>query len=718
MTKIKSKIILLVTTILLSSVFIFSGCGVSSGGNNGDGSESGPSNPLHTHSFVNVVNDKYLVSPANCTRPAVYYRSCACGEKDSVTFESGEPTGHNFVVKAGLEPTCINSGYTEYEECLKCGYIKDYEDIELLWHDYVDGVCTRCHNVKSTSTDLKYFNFTLIDNKGTQLEIDDEYEISLKDEYKNELADEVPDEIVIPSTFNYDYKMGKVTYIAESGFANHKIKEITIPNSVTTIGPSAFAYTGLNSTITIPSGAKFSGGGIFYNSGFKSIILQDDLDGIPSYCFYNCRYLSSITIPNSVNSIDDNAFSGCKKLKNIIIPDSVEWVYEKAFDNCDPELYDEKDGVLYVDSWAVGVKDKTTLDDVIIKDGTVGLCSNLFYVKDDENLQEPITKCSITSVELPSSVKYIGHYAFSNCIYLNRIQGGFGIIRFDEYSFKNCVSLTSLTLYNNVASVNTQAFYGCKKLSSLSILSGKVAIDGSAFAYCPISNISVNPNSLHYCVEEGCLIDDGNGVIIIGNKTGKIPEVCSHILSFENGNRELWKIGDYAFAGRVTFDSVIIPDYITTIGKYAFADCKNLETIILPATGTNKHKIDEYSFMGCVRLKTVNFTDAISYIGYGAFSNTGFVSLDLTNLCHLKLINISALVFSDCKNLEEITIAAEQNNLQAFMFNGCDKLTKINYLGTIEQWNNIIKTANWDYGTPDYIVHCVDGEVAKEVTNN
>lgn len=639
MTKIKSKIILLVTTILLSSVFIFSGCGVSSGGNNGGGSESNPSNPLHTHSFVNVVNDKYLVSPANCTRPAVYYRSCACGEKDSVTFESGEPTGHNFVVKAGLEPTCINSGYTEYEECSKCGYIRDYEDIELLWHDYVDGVCTRCHNVKSTSTDLKYFNFTLIDNKGTPLEHDDEYEISLKYEYKNELANEVPDEIVIPS----NYKMGKVTYIAESGFANHKIKEITIPNSVTTIGPSAFAYAGLNSTITIPSGVRFSGGGIFYNSGFKSIILQDDLDSIPSYCFYNCRYLSSITIPNSVNSIDDNAFSGCKKLKNIIIPDSVEWVFEKAFDNCDPELYDEKDGVLYVDSWAVGVKDKTALGDVAIKDGTVGLCSNLFYVKDDEYSQEPIAKCSITSVELPSSVKYIGHYAFSNCIYLNRIQGGFGIIRFDEYSFKNCVSLTSLTLYNNVASVNTQAFYGCKKLSSLSILSGKVAIDGSAFAYCPISNISVNPNSLHYCVEEGCLIDDGNGVIIIGNKTGKIPEVCSHILSFENGNRELWKIGDYAFAGRVTFDSVIIPDYITTIGKYAFADCKNLE---------------------------------------------------------------------------EVTITAGQNNLQAFMFNGCDKLTKINYLGTIEQWNNIIKTGNWDYGTPDYIVHCVDGGISKEATNN
>lgn len=595
---------------------------------------------MHTHSFLNVVNDKYLVSPANCTRPAVYYRSCACGEKDYVTFESGEPTGHNFVVKAGLEPTCINSGYTEYEECSRCGYIKDYKDIDFLWHDYVDGVCTRCNHVKSTSTtDLKYFNFTLIDNKGTPLEHDDEYEISLKYEYKNELANEVPDEIVIPS----NYKMGKVTYIAESGFANHKIKEITIPNSVTTIGPSAFAYTGLNSTITIPSGVRFSGGGIFYNSGFKSIILQDDLDSIPSYCFYNCRYLSSITIPNSVNSIDDNAFSGCKKLKNIIIPDSVEWVFEKAFDNCDPELYDEKDGVLYVDSWAVGVKDKTTLGDVAIKDGTVGLCSNLFYVKDDEYSQEPIAKCSITSVELPSSVKYIGHYAFANCIYLTQINGGFGIIRFDEYSFKNCVSLTSLTLYNNVASVNTQAFYGCKKLSNLSILSEKVAIDGSAFAYCPISNISVNPNSLHYCVEEGCLIDDGNGVIIIGNKTGKIPEVCSHILSFENGNRELWKIGDYAFAGRVTFDSVIIPDYITTIGKYAFADCKNLE---------------------------------------------------------------------------EITIAAEQNNLQAFMFNGCDKLTKINYLGTIEQWNNIIKTANWDYGTPDYIVHCVDGEVAKEVTNN
>ncbi len=52
----------------------------------------------HTHSYtLQVAESKYLKSAATCTKPAVYYYSCKCGEfTKSKTFESGEALGHKW----------------------------------------------------------------------------------------------------------------------------------------------------------------------------------------------------------------------------------------------------------------------------------------------------------------------------------------------------------------------------------------------------------------------------------------------------------------------------------------------------------------------------------------------------------------------------------------------------------------------------------------------
>lgn len=75
-------------------------------------------------------------------------------------------------------------------------------------------------------------------------------------------------EIVIPST----YCKLTVTKILGSGFGSHDLMKITIPDSVTTIGGTAFIQ---------------------------------------------CYNLRSITIPNSVTSIGSGAFSGCRSLTDI-----------------------------------------------------------------------------------------------------------------------------------------------------------------------------------------------------------------------------------------------------------------------------------------------------------------------------------------------------------------------------------------------------------------
>ena len=70
----------------------------------------------HEHKYVNKnVADKYLKSAANCTNPAVYYFSCACGDVGTQTFEYGTALGHNFVAgNVTTQPTCTIRGRRTY----------------------------------------------------------------------------------------------------------------------------------------------------------------------------------------------------------------------------------------------------------------------------------------------------------------------------------------------------------------------------------------------------------------------------------------------------------------------------------------------------------------------------------------------------------------------------------------------------------------------------
>lgn len=78
----------------------------------------------HTHVFDREVADaKYLVSEATCIAKAAYYKSCACGEKGTETFEYGEYAAHTLVKTDRVEPTCIENGTEAYYTCSHCDKI-------------------------------------------------------------------------------------------------------------------------------------------------------------------------------------------------------------------------------------------------------------------------------------------------------------------------------------------------------------------------------------------------------------------------------------------------------------------------------------------------------------------------------------------------------------------------------------------------------------------
>ena len=101
------------------------------------------------------------------------------------------------------------------------------------------------------------------------------------------------------------FNKNKTTLIA----CRAKKTNYTIPNSVTTIEDSAFAFCESLTNINIPNSVTIIG-----NNAFEW-----------------CYSLTSINIPNSVTTIGDCAFYGCKSLTSINIPNGVTTIGNSAF---------------------------------------------------------------------------------------------------------------------------------------------------------------------------------------------------------------------------------------------------------------------------------------------------------------------------------------------------------------------------------------------------
>jgi len=91
-----------------------------------------------------------------------------------------------------------------------------------------------------------------------------------------------------------------------------EIKDLVIPNTVTSISNTAFRdCTGLTS-VYIPNSITSFGNYVFQNcTGLTSVTIENGLASIVLGTFSGCTGLTTMTIPNSVTSIGNCAFQGC-----------------------------------------------------------------------------------------------------------------------------------------------------------------------------------------------------------------------------------------------------------------------------------------------------------------------------------------------------------------------------------------------------------------------
>ena len=114
-----------------------------------------------------------------------------------------------------------------------------------------------------------------------------------------------------------------------------EIKDLLIPNSVTSIGGGAFYGCSALTSVTIGNSVTSIGDSAFDGcSGLTSVTIGNSVTSIGKRAFNDCSCLIMVTIGDSVTSIGDSAFYGCSGLTSVTIPNSVERIEDYAFANC------------------------------------------------------------------------------------------------------------------------------------------------------------------------------------------------------------------------------------------------------------------------------------------------------------------------------------------------------------------------------------------------
>ena len=133
-----------------------------------------------------------------------------------------------------------------------------------------------------------------------------------------------------------------VVNICDEVFYNSALTSITIPKSVTNIEASPFAHCPDLQTIIVDAGNKVYDSRNNCNaivetstntliSGCKNTVIPNSIKSIGASAFKGCSSLTSITIPNSVTSIGGWAFGKCYNLTSFTIPESVTSIGDYAF---------------------------------------------------------------------------------------------------------------------------------------------------------------------------------------------------------------------------------------------------------------------------------------------------------------------------------------------------------------------------------------------------
>ena len=482
-----------------------------------------------------------------------------------------------------------------------------------------------------------------------------------------------------------------VTSISGSAFSGcTSLTEIVIPDSVTSIGESAFSGCTSLSKVKLSNNMTIIEESTFYGcTSLAEIVIPDSVTRIGGSAFSGCTSLSKVDLPKNLTTIESYTFSDCTSLKEIIIPDSVTEIWWRAFSGC------------------------TSLSKVKLSKNLTGIDSDVF------------SGCtSLAEIVIPDSVTSIGRSAFKGCTSLSKVDLPKKLTTIEAYTFSGCSSLESIVIPEGVTAIGTwleyektyysSSFSGCKSLKEIIIPDSVTAIGDSAFYGCTSLakvKLSNNLTKIEAKTFSGCT---SLKEIVIPDSVTEIRGMC-----YSSGYD-----GDYdggAFSGCTSLAEIDIPDSVTSIGGSAFSNCISLESITI---GSGVESLDDEWIASCRRLE--NITVSPENKTYSSVDGVLF-NKDKSELSAYPIGNkrssytipdgvekIGKKAFYGCRYIESLTIPVSVAEIEASALGNCYDIRAVYYLGTREQWKEVVIGAD-NYMFALVNVRCADDSQCRHV---
>ena len=407
-----------------------------------------------------------------------------------------------------------------------------------------------------------------------------------------------------------------VTAIGNRAFSNSKLESVTLPDTLTYIGQSAFAECKNLTSVRIPdSVTQIDFGAFTHCLNLEDVQLSSQLAYIGRSAFENCEKLECVEIPDTVSEIGFAAFMDCASLSSVTYPVNLQKTGSHIFADC-PALKEIEvpEGVTYLPD---DVFNGSTLQ-------TVKLPSTLVTIGD-----QAFFECAnLSAIELPNSVTTIGYRSFEKCTGLETVKLSEQLLSIGQSAFHNCINLNSIELPDSLTNIGYAAFQNCTALSSVKYPLGLESAS-TIFTGCTALK--------HIEVPEGVTALPADVFSDSSLETVKLPST-------------LVTIGNSAFKICRDLVSIEIPDSVTSIGRDAFADCGNLQNLKL---SQQLLYIGQSAFGDCRKLESVEIPDSVTNIGYSAFQYcTALSSVKYP----LGLQSAGGAIFAGCTSLKHIEV--------------------------------------------------------------
>ena len=225
----------------------------------------------------------------------------------------------------------------------------------------------------------------------------------------------------------------------------------TIPPDTEHIGDFAFVGCFFLRNITIPDTVKTIGDNAFMECGVTSMEIPYSVESLGEAAFMYCDDLEFVQIYGNIEKIEDYTFRFCSNLTHIAMPDTINYIGAYAF--ADSSFY------AYIPN-------------------------NVTYIGD-----YAYSGCTmLTEIYIPQKITYLGKGAFSRCISLQSadVYGkNYDIL---SETFMDCTALTKVNICSSATKIGYDAFKGCESLNYIYLPCELTEVQADAFDGCSALN--------------------------------------------------------------------------------------------------------------------------------------------------------------------------------------------------------------------------------------